>query len=363
MARLADPAAPMNSEASPPPDPGLARYLAAEGEEARERLGELLGEVASPLVWKVIRRQLGGRSSGFAEEDLEDLHAAALMRLQLQLEAVRSGEREAMASLRDYVAVVGFNAVSSFLMAREPERTRLRQRARYVLRKGGELAVWVLSGQETACGLAAWRGRPAAPAAGRLGEVAAEAVARIGREPAGFGSLLAAVLAGFGAPCRFEDLVDALALALDVRDDAPIDLAASSAGDGEEERAVREPVDTTPAADAALAARQLLARLWDEILELPANQRAALLLNLRDEGGGDMLSALLESGVVDPPGLAVALGLTAGEVAELLPGLPLEDLRVAERLGLTRQQVINLRKSARLRLGRRMRGFLPGMGV
>jgi len=353
----------MTSDAPPPPDPGLARYLAAAGEAARERLGELLGEVASPLVWKVIRRQLGGRSSGFAEEDLEDLHAGALMRLQLQLEAVRSGEREAMASLRDYVAVVAYNAVSAFLMAREPERTRLRQRVRYVLRKGGDLAVWALPGQEMACGLAAWSGRPAAPAVGRLGSVATEVVARVGREPAAFGRLLAAVLAGFGAPCRFEDLVDALALALDVRDDAPLALAAGSPGDGEEEPALREPVDPAPAADAALAARQLLVRLWGEILELPAPQRAALLLNLRDEGGGDMLSALLDSRVVDPAGLAAALGLSPEEVAGLLPGLPLEDLRIAERLGLTRQQVINLRKSARLRLGRRMRGFLPGMGV
>ena len=34
--------------------------------------------------------------------------------------------------------------------------------------------------------------------------------------------------------------------------------------------------------------------------------------------------------------------------------LPLDDLRVAERFGITRQQVINLRKSARERLGRRL---------
>jgi len=38
--------------------------------------------------------------------------------------------------------------------------------------------------------------------------------------------------------------------------------------------------------------------------------------------------------------------------------LPLEDAAIAERLGLTRQQVINLRKSARARLARRMRGLL-----
>jgi hypothetical protein len=46
----------------------------------------------------------------------------------------------------------------------------------------------------------------------------------------------------------------------------------------------------------------------------------------------------------------------------LLTRLPLDDLTIAARLGLTRQQVINLRKSARLRLARRLRDRLPAMG-
>jgi len=36
--------------------------------------------------------------------------------------------------------------------------------------------------------------------------------------------------------------------------------------------------------------------------------------------------------------------------------LPLSDLDIAARLGLSRQQIINLRKSARQRLARRMAG-------
>jgi hypothetical protein len=37
--------------------------------------------------------------------------------------------------------------------------------------------------------------------------------------------------------------------------------------------------------------------------------------------------------------------------------LPLDDATIAGLLGLTRQQVINLRKSARERLARRLKGF------
>jgi hypothetical protein len=338
-------------------DPSLAAFLAERDEEAaRERLGELLTAVAAPLVGKVLRRQLADASP----EDLEDLQAAALLRIQLQLAALRSGEREPMASFPDYVAVVAFNAVSAHLMAREPERTRLRQRVRYVLRKGGPLALWTAPGHDSHCGLAAWRGRPAAVAGGALAAAAWAAAAAVGREPAALARLIAGVLERFGAPCRFEDLVEALAGVLDVRDDATESIAA--ARDDGEGAGPPEPSDDAPGADQALAARQALDRLWREIAELPARQRAALLLNLRDESGGEMTGALLATGVADLAALARALELPEAEVRELLPALPLEDLRIAERLGLARQQVINLRKSARLRLARRMRGILPGMG-
>jgi hypothetical protein len=46
-------------------DAALRGYLEAPDEAAaRERLGELLGGTAAPLVWRVLRRQLGGRGSG-----------------------------------------------------------------------------------------------------------------------------------------------------------------------------------------------------------------------------------------------------------------------------------------------------------
>lgn len=344
-----------------PADAILLPYLRAAAEvEARERLGELLGGLAAPLVWRVIRRQLGGRGGGIPEADLEDLHGGTLLRLQLHLASVRAGENPPMASFADYVAVSAFNACSAFLMAREPERTRLRHRVRYVLRKDDELATWIGAGQETLCGLAPWRGRPArGDAAGRLVGLALDLVARHGRGGPAFPGLVRAALEGLAAPCRVEDLVDALAEALDVRDEPHERLRA---GEGEPAGAAAELADGARSALDALEARETLGRLWAEIRDLPDNQRAALLLNLRDDGGGDLLAALLGTGATDEAGLAGALAVPAGELRPLLARLPLDDLSIAARLGLTRQQVINLRKSARLRLARRMRGRLPAMG-
>jgi len=50
--------------------------------------------------------------------------------------------------------------------------------------------------------------------------------------------------------------------------------------------------------------------------------------------------------------------MSAESFAEVWNDLPLEDARIAELLGLTRQQVINARKSGRERLARRLRGFI-----
>jgi len=56
--------------------------------------------------------------------------------------------------------------------------------------------------------------------------------------------------------------------------------------------------------------------------------------------------------------LAAALEMSDESFAALWNELPLEDAKIAELLGLTRQQVINARKSGRERLARRLRGFI-----
>ena len=100
--------------------------------------------------------------------------------------------------------------------------------------------------------------------------------------------------------------------------------------------------------------KQWLTRLWAEIRELPPFQRTALLLNLRSESSASALALLPASGVATLKDIAAALGMAVEEFAELWNRLPLDDRTIGERLGITRQQVINLRKSARERLGRRM---------
>jgi hypothetical protein len=82
------------------------------------------------------------------------------------------------------------------------------------------------------------------------------------------------------------------------------------------------------------------------------------LLNLKDPGtGAGCITLFPVTGIASVRQIAAALELTAEEFAAIWNELPLEDARIAELLGLTRQQVINARKSGRERLARRLRGF------
>ena len=113
-------------------------------------------------------------------------------------------------------------------------------------------------------------------------------------------------------------------------------------------------VDSMPSALTALTDREELEALVGEIEQLPVRQRHALLLNLRDADGHGVIFMLPFTGLVTMRGIAEVLEMPAPELAALWRALPLDDAAIAMRLGITRQQVINLRKSARARLGRRL---------
>jgi hypothetical protein len=98
-----------------------------------------------------------------------------------------------------------------------------------------------------------------------------------------------------------------------------------------------------------------LERLWFEICRLPSKQRTALLLNLRDAEGRDAITSFPATGTANISQIATAIEMPVEELAALWNKLPLDDTRIAERLKLSRQQVINLRKSARERLSYRMK--------
>jgi len=331
-------------------DPALAPYLEATAPgEASLRLGELLQGAIAPVIRRVLARRLAG-----AAADLEDLTAGVLFRLQLHLEAARRGERELPLRLADYAAMSAHHAAAEHLAALRPERTRLRDRIRYVLRREPDLALWTGVGGEPLCGpIEARDRREALEDRAALAASARRCLASTGSGWGSFPALVRGVLAEAG-PVRLESLVETLAALLGVHDEPLRELDGDSAA--------RELADAAPSSVERLTSRERLRALWDEIALLPPAQRLALLTNLRGEAGAAPLETFLSSRATTTDELAAALGCASAELPGLLPELPRDDAWIAARLGLDRQQVANLRKSARLRLARRLRGTLPGAG-
>jgi hypothetical protein len=170
-------------------------------------------------------------------------------------------------------------------------------------------------------------------------------------KPQELADAVAAIFNHVGGPIDFDELVNAIATIQGISDQ-PIESLA------EDEDASLMP--STPEPDQAwrMEKRMFLKRLWEELQQLPLNQRSALLLNLKDPSGFGCITLFPATGVASVRQLAAALDISPEKFAEVWNELPLEDAKIAELLGLTRQQVINARKSGRERLVRRLKGFI-----
>jgi hypothetical protein len=111
---------------------------------------------------------------------------------------------------------------------------------------------------------------------------------------------------------------------------------------------------TDPSPEVAIDRKRFAERLWAQVRELPLRQRLALLLNLRDAEGSGMLWVFPVMGIASIRAIAAALEMPAAELSVLWGRLPIDDNAIAERLDCTRQQVVNLRMSARKRLSHRL---------
>jgi hypothetical protein len=101
----------------------------------------------------------------------------------------------------------------------------------------------------------------------------------------------------------------------------------------------------------------LMGFLWSEVRKLLPDQRTALLSHLPAP------MAMMLSVYAPPDELAKSLGCEVTRLDEAINRLPIPDKRTAERLGITPQQVINLRMVARRRLARRVLAYESGKKI
>lgn len=314
-------------------DSRLRDYLLAEDETERSKaLEAVLTGIVQPRAREIVDSYV--RTEWPLEQaDVEDVLGQVTVRILHKLRAATVLDEEAIQNLEAYVVTLTRNCVHNFMRSRSPERTRMKSRFRYLFTHDARLSLWIAD-DVVLCGLRAWH-ESAEPEA-ELPAVQ-QAAAELWR-PDSTNSSIVAILVRVGRPVRLTRLVSACLASMPAGDPA------QAVNDDRVDAAQRD----------ALESRQYLEVLWREIRALPIRQQSALLLNLREPESGNAVTLWLTLGIATIPEIAEAVQMSAEELAAAWEELPFDDNRIADHLGATRQQVINLRKSARERLTRRM---------
>jgi hypothetical protein len=343
----------------------LLPFLCAKDEaESEALLAKLIYEEVEPVITRIIKHKLRvplNPAQG-QERNQDALELAGDLRINVLAELRRlknNSDGKAINNLHHYVAIKAYSACADYFREKNPQRLRLKSSLRHHLRHNPDFALWESEGHRWLCGLKPWQ-----DAAQEMPEHLTPQLQELSENPKAAllaslpkmdvqllppAELLAAIFRCVGHPIELNRLVSIAAQVWGIRDQP------TESFDDSENHLRGSVVDASVRVDVALEQRLYLEKLWVEVCELPLLQRAALLLNLRDAGGGSVISFIPFLKIASRKQIAEALSMSDKQFAEHWDNLPLDDASIAGLLGITRQQVINLRKTARERLARRMK--------
>jgi DNA-directed RNA polymerase specialized sigma24 family protein len=345
----------------------LLPFLEATTEKEEEiYLLQLLDEHINPLVRQVLRYKLQSSFSqkerGFLNQDIEEVYYEIQLHVLERLRKFKSHpDSRSVTNLRGYVVTTARNACDEYLRRKFPQRRKLKDKIRYCLTSNSDFALWKNAGKEWLSGLSDWRTstQPTSassnePSKNDLLQTVVGKLQGVHAQGLELRGMIIAIFKIHGFPVELDQLTAIVAKLQGVEDHpmTPFETISNSTS---------EPVLSYQVNSATLVEyHQLLEQLWIEIRQLPRRQRVALLCNLKNQQGINVITLFPAAGVATFEQIADALELPLEEFERLWRKLPLDDLNLAAYLGTTRQQVINLRRSARDRLMRRMKAFEGG---
>jgi DNA-directed RNA polymerase specialized sigma24 family protein len=335
-------------------DPILLPFLDSTDEQKSEELLQvLLQQHADPVIRKGIKRKLFALSrragSDHPERNVEDLHSETRLNLLRALRQMKAHpESKGIRNFTGYVSAVVRQVCDQQLRRLNPNRCRIESQLRYLCSHYQEFATWEIEGVFVA-GKTAWKDQKS-PAKKPEAETIQRKLGKLALATKGTKQLIQfcrTVFEESKGPVELDEMVR-LAEAvtgISVLRYEPIDQADNRF------------LDATEGADEKLHQQRYFQALWTEIVLLPASQRAAILLGLKDSSGVPLLPYFPLLQVATLEDIANQFSFGRAEFAKIWNNLPLPDRELAQILGVTSQQVANLRKCARERLTRRLKKF------
>jgi hypothetical protein len=344
-----------------PVDPLLLPYLYAAEESDLQRVAEQLIVVhAGPIIRGIINYKLPASLDNLTwnvdSQDADDVYNDVVLELMTWLRKFKANPDEnGVKNFCGFVAVLAYRACATYLRKKHPQRLKLKNKIHYVLTHNRNFALWKSDDDEWLCGFNTWRNHNTDYSMSRLELLrndprAFEHAALPCHNPRQMSpaDLLAALFNWVQTPLKLDDVIATIADLLCIRDQ----VAETNLGNDDKPGRISTALISI---SNEVEQRIYLQSIWLEIGQLPMRQRCALLLNFTDSLGQGVIALLPIVGIASLREIAQSLEMTVEQLADLWNNLPLDDATIGLHLGVTRQQVINLRKSARERLLRRMK--------
>lgn len=338
----------------------LNAFLQAEDQKgSSDFLALLIDESVEPAIKAYIRGKLHVSLHTSDERQINqdgiDLVSEVKTLIIAKLTKLKSGNGHApIDNLETYVKATARNATTQYLREKYPLRLRLKNQLRYLLTHDRRFSLWTSESNDWRCGLREWLEAEAELSKIDRSPLALERLVRelTGRdifpERMALVDLVAAIFSYIQGPLHFGDLVSIIYELKRITEPAEV---------SETEAFIETSTGNENDVLDRLEQAAFLKTLWVEIGQLPLRHRAALLLNLKNSHGEGLITLLPLTRVATIREIAANLEFPLEEFARVWNELPWDDLRIADHLKLTRQQVINLRQSARSTLRRRLNYF------
>jgi DNA-directed RNA polymerase specialized sigma24 family protein len=345
-------------------DASLRSFLDATDEGVEELLlSRIICEEVDPIIRRALRYKfhtsLNNLETSRSHAEIEEIYHDIRLHLLKKLRDLKQAPFDhPISKLESYISTTAQHVCNEYLRRKYPFRRQLKDTIRYHLTSHPELALWKTMDNRWLAGLAIWRGEAAPSSAEADTEPHQallanldDALQRVDVARLKMPELITLIFNSCKCPLELADLTDLIARLRYIKD-YPVE---SLEGDGS--HLIEQLSSAQGDLDTVLEYRQLLQYLWSEICQLPPLQRTALLFNLRSPTGINVITLLPATRVATFEQIAEALNISTEEFERLWSDLPMDDLSIAQYLGASRQQVINLRKNARERLARRLKAF------
>ncbi len=330
--------------------------MAAETENPQpSSVDEVIISQADPVIRKIlfqrIKPYLSPSQRDLTSPEAEDVYQTIVTKL---LESPRARgfalQRHNFDDLKKYAATIAHNVCNDFFRSKYPERNRLKDKLRDLIKRHPDFTSWKEKDQ-TLCGFSDWVGRRQSELAERLIRELDEIGDRVEIEGVDLSKLAGAQLSKVIAdlfcwlkgPIEFDNLIYIVAKAQGIKD-YPVESL------NHDNPAVQRIYDPHDQSHEYLEMREFLFHIWDGLLDLPHNQRKAFIYTTMDQIGESLLHRMLRERIITPSQIYAILDITREDLISIWELLPMDTPAAAMKLSATTRMIAKWRHRATKKL-------------